>query len=101
MSGLGVGPGCNSPAYTTILRLAGSGEKIGDHHERLVECPAAWPQRMGVPGGRAVPVERLQSEDGLAGKSFAGPLEKIYDSTNRSGSSDRRRIVNRLHFLGA
>ena len=55
---------------------------------------------MGVPGGRAVPAERLQSEGGPAGKSFTGPLEKVGDSTDRGGGSRCRSIADSPYFLG-
>ena len=45
-----------------VLRQPRGREKFGDLDDGAIECAAAWLKRMGVPGGRAVSAERLESE---------------------------------------
>ena len=67
--------------------FAGFVEKVGDGDERVVECAAAWIERVGVFGGRVVSFERLESASGLAGKSFAGSLGEVGNAADGSGGS--------------
>ena len=75
---------CDRSKKLDVFREPRSRQILGHHHECAFECPAARPQRMGIPHRRAVPLERLEPENRLARKSLAGSLEKIPDPADRS-----------------